>query len=138
MNEEIMEALESEILDEFEKLKNLAPGSEEQKTVVENIVKLQKIASEEGKLILDHEESRERLEMEKEQAEFDKNLKIEQEKSNKFFGWVKIGLEFVAITVPIAAYGYFQNKGLKFEETGTLTSGWNRKLVNMLSFKGFK
>lgn len=130
MNEEIVEALEGEILNEFEALKKMPAGGDEQKAVVDNIVKLYKMGTEEGKLAVDYEESKERLEMERKQAELDEELKVKQYKKDRLVSFLKLGIDACGIVFPLMFYASWMKRGFKFEQEGTFTSTTFRNLFN--------
>lgn len=62
-------------------------------------------------------------------------LKIEEEKSkrdvfDKKDRYFKYGIAIAEIVLPLGFYGIWMRKGLRFEETGTFTSGTFKGLVN--------
>lgn len=82
---------------------------------------------------------RERLELERQKNEVEaKRLKHERSE-----GWVRVGMdvcgavlktavETAAIVVPVIFYGEWIKEGLKFEQTGTFTSGTLRTFIGKL------
>lgn len=116
MNKEIKRKLEKEISDELEILNNLEFGSDEEVKAVDNLVKLYKLKIEE-------DESQIKIKSDKEFKE--KQLR-EQVKDRYFRTGIAIG----EVILPLIFYGIWMNKGFKFEETGTFTSGTFRNLIN--------
>ena len=48
---------------------------------------------------------------------------------------INVGTEVIKITIPTAVYVALFHKGLKFEETGTITSSGMRNLLNKMPWK---
>ncbi len=137
MNEEIRQALADEILDQFNKLKNLEPGSEGQQTAVENITKLYRLGLEDVKADTDYDEKlyRRDADAQHEQNELDKQIREEEFKRNQLSEQTKdryfrLGIEVAGIILPLMFYASWMKKGFKFEETGTYTSTTFRGLFN--------
>lgn len=53
-----------------------------------------------------------------------------QLKEKRFDNFVRYFLEGLGIGAPLVCYGIWYNRGLKFEETGTVTSNFFRGLIN--------
>lgn len=119
MNEEIKRKLEKEISDELETLNDLEFGSDEEVKAVDNLVKLYKLKIEE-------DESQMKIEKEKSDKEFKEKQLREQVKDRYFRTGIAVG----EVVLPLIFYGIWMNKGFKFEETGTFTSGTFRNLIN--------
>ena len=137
MNEEIRQALEDEILDQFNNLKNLDSGSKEQQTAVENITKLYRLGLEDVKADTDYDEKlyRRDVDAQHEQDELDKQTREEEFKRNQLSEQTKdryfrLGIEVAGIILPLMFYASWMKKGFKFEETGTYTSTTFRGLFN--------
>ena len=137
MNEEIRQALADEILDQFENLKNLDPGSKEQQTAVENITKLYRLGLEDVKADADYDEKlyRRDVDVQHERDELDKQAREEEFKRNQLSEQIKdryfrLGIEVAGIILPLMFYASWMKKGFKFEETGTYTSTTFRGLFN--------
>lgn len=69
MNDEIRTQLGEELSKEFNDLAQLSQGSEEQRTAIDNIVKLYKMGVDEEKIDADYDEKVNRREMDKKQHE---------------------------------------------------------------------
>lgn len=137
MNEEIRQVLANEILDQFNDLKNLEPGSREQETVVENVIKLYRLGLEDVKATDDCDEKLYRREMDEqhEQNELDKQAREEQFKKDQLAEQIKdryfkLGIGVAEIVLPLIFYATWMKRGFKFEETGTYTSTTFRGLFN--------
>lgn len=137
MGEEIRNALASEILSEFEDLKDFAPGSKEQQMAIENVAKLYRLGLEESKNDADWDEAcnRRAAEKEHEQNELEKQSREEQLKKEqlaeqtreRFF---RLGVDVAGMILPLIFYAAWMKRGFKFEETGTYTSTTFRGLFN--------
>ena len=137
MNEELRQALAEEILSQFDDLKHLEPGSEEQKSAVENIAKLYKLGLEDVKADTDYDEKLYRRELDErhEKDESEKQTREEEFKRNQLAEQTKdryfrLGIEAVGIILPLVFYASWMKRGFKFEETGTYTSTTFRGLFN--------
>lgn len=137
MNEEIRQVLADEILDQFNNLKNLDPGSKEQQTAVENITKLYRLGLEDVKADTDYDEKlyRRDVDAQHEQDELEKQTREEEFKRNQLSEQTKdryfrLGIEVAGIILPLMFYASWMKKGFKFEETGTYTSTTFRGLFN--------
>ena len=58
----------------------------------------------------------------------DREKEIQTERQN-LVDYVKLGAEIAGVVLPLVFYGYWMNKGLKFEETGSFTSDTFRGLI---------
>lgn len=100
MDEKLREMLCKEIEDQINVLGLLNPGTEDYSRQVENIATLY------------------RLKMEEDQAinEIENKDKIDITK------FIELGISAAGIVLPLAFYGVWMKRGLKFEQTGTFTS----------------
>lgn len=130
MADEIMEALDDQILDELVHADNFDPESKEHQTIIDNVCKLFRVRSEQLKIDGDYDEQINRRELDEkkmkaelEKQERDDEYQKSQDRLNMLISIAKIGL--VDIVLPIGfcmAYYSKVNKGFKFEQTGTYTS----------------
>lgn len=137
MDEQIREALATEILEELEELGNLKSGSTEQTRAIDNLVKLYRVGIEEMKADTDYDEKYSRREMEvqheqnelsrQEREEHFKREQLEEQIKDRYF---KLGIEIAGIILPMMFYATWMKRGFKFEETGTYTSTTFRGLFN--------
>lgn len=121
----IKDTLKKEIEREFEKLEGMEEGSDKYKVTVDGITKLT------DRL---HEIEKHEVEMgfKYDQAEFDNDLKLQQQKSEKTDRVIKNGLTFLGIAVPSALTVWGTIKSIKFEETGTITTIMGRGFIQKL------
>lgn len=134
--DELRRMLEEEISDEIENLGNLEQGSEEHSEAVESIAKLYKLKLEEDRNEKETEKVKNDFEELKKQNEATKALEEEKIKEAKIDRYCRIGVTLVSVTLPLMVYGHWYKRGLKFEETGTLTSTTLRGVIS--KFNPFK
>lgn len=137
MDERIREALAEEIMRQFEGLKSLAPASEEEQTVVENITKLYKLGLEDVKADTDYDEKVNRREMDEkhEKNELDRQTREEQIRKDQLSEQIRdryfrTGLEAAGIILPLLFYACWIDRGFTLETDGTYTS---KTLMNLLN-----
>lgn len=65
-------------------------------------------------------------------AEYDATIKLQQTKIQNYIQVAKIVAETGAIITSLACYNAWYRTGLKFEETGSISSPWVRNLVNKM------
>lgn len=111
MNTDLKELLEAKIEAELNALDSYSPTTEEHYHVVENVVKLYKLKTDEDKALME-----------------DREKEIQTERQN-LVDCVKLGAEIAGVILPLIFYCYWMNKGLKFEETGSFTSDTFRGLI---------
>jgi hypothetical protein len=105
MDDEIKKLLDEEIKAGLEDLAQIANGTGEKSSAIDDIVKLYRLKTDEAK---------------------NEQETIEQAKDRR----IKLALETAGIVLPLIFYGIWMRKGLKFEETGTFTSTTFRGLIN--------
>lgn len=96
----VKELLCKEIAEEIELLNSLQPGSEEHLRAVESLAKLYE------------------LKISEEEKSNDKE-KLDKDSKGKL---IQYGIDVAGIVLPLAFYGIWMKRGLKFEQTGTFTS----------------
>lgn len=151
--EEINRLMDEEIVSQIKGLKSLQVGSQEQTAAVKNLTALYEARINETKVQLDAEDKREKREMDREQhrtdealkksqaageaaaRERDLKLKESQLKDQKVDRLIRAGIAMVEIGLPLVCYGHWFGKGLKFEETGSITSSMMRNLINKFKTK---
>ena len=67
--------------------------------------------------------------------ERDLKLKESQLEDQKVDRLMRAGIAMVEIGLPLVCYGHWFRKGLKFEETGSITSSMMRNLINKFKTK---
>lgn len=125
MDEQLLQSLADELQREFNDLEKLEPGSEEYGSHVKNIETLWLLGQKEVQMAIESE---------------DRNYKKEQElisaaleRKDKFIDRViNVGSKVIEIAIPTTVYVALFHKGLKFEETGTVTSTTNRNLLGKI------
>lgn len=111
------ERIESEILS----LDSLKPGSEEKTKTIADLEKLYKLRIEDQKL------------KQAESAASDERKKAELEQGQKRLDrWLNIGLQVGLAVGGWLCYDIWHRRGLKFEETGTVTSPLTRNLISRM------
>lgn len=120
---ELRKLLREEIEREFSELTNLAPGSNEASSAIEDLTKLYKLSIEETEQEWGFNEKYEARESETQ-------LKEEQLKEQVKDRYFKISIDIAGIVVPMVFYAIWMRRGLKFEETGTYTSTTFRGLFS--------
>jgi hypothetical protein len=60
--------------------------------------------------------------------EFELNIKNKVDKTDLVLGAIKIGIEVMAVALPVIQYNSWMKKGFEFEETGTFTSNTFRNM----------
>lgn len=128
MDEQLLQSLADELQKEFNALEKLTPGSEEYSRHVGNIERLWKLAQAEVKNAQDADEIIYRREQDLVKANQDK-------KDKKIDRFVNIGIKAAEIGIPVGVYVALWKKGLEFEQTGTITSGMMRNLIQKLPWK---
>ena len=151
--EEIKKLMDEEIISQINGLKALKAGSQEQTAAVKNLTALYESRINEEKVRLDAEDKKEKREMDRDQHRADEALKRDQaaeeraarerdiqlkeaelddRKTDRLF---RAGIAMLELGVPLVCYGHWFRKGLKFEETGSITSSMMRNLINKFKTK---
>ncbi len=128
--DEIRELLSEEIKTELTKLPHYGAGSKERAAAINDLTTLHRMRIEEAKLELDAQEREDKRVDEFEARESELTLKERQFKEQVKERRLKIGVEVAGIVLPLGVYCYQFFKGLKFEETGTVTSKFFGNLLN--------
>lgn len=151
--EEINKLMDEEIVGQIKGLKSLQAGSQEQTAAIKNLTALYEARINQEKVQVDADDKREKREMEREQHRADEALKKSQAadeaaarnrdiqlkeaqmEDQKIDRLVRTGIAMVEIGLPLVCYGHWFRKGLKFEETGSITSSMMRNLINKFKTK---
>lgn len=135
MDEKIGSGLEKEILRVEEELKKLTPGTEEYAKVADMLKLLHQTRLEGVKVELDFDDRRSQHQIANGRAdedlrirEHEARLREDQFEDQKKERWIKVVIAGLELFVPIVFYSVWMKKGLKFESTGTFTSGTFRNL----------
>lgn len=117
--------LGEEIQEEFEKLKELEPGTEKHKSAVDSLTKLMDRA-------IDMDKSEVAMQLEIEKRESDKELKLQQlkeDKKDRLIGYIMTG---AGIVLPLVVTIWGTKKSIEFEKEGTFTTIMGRGFVGKL------
>lgn len=117
--------LYDEIENEFEKLRDKTPGSDEHKAIVDEIVKLMDRAIEMEKVNNDCQDKTE-------VRENDQAMKKQQMEDEKRDRLIKNTISVAGIVLPLIVTIWGTKVSLKFEEEGTFTTIMGRAFVNKL------
>ena len=107
---------------------NAKPGTEEYEAASKAVERLTKLILEDEKANFEQDLAYFKIEMEQAKA-------AQEAKDKKIDRWVTIAIKGFEITVPVAVYVALYNKGLKFEQTGIVTSGFVKNLLNKMPWK---
>ena len=121
--ENIREQLEGEISREIKHLGTLSPGTEEYDKAAKGLAELYKLTIEEDKVTKEafgQQETR----------DYEFELKQEALKEQRKDRIVQVGLGAAGIMLPLIFYGVWMRRGLRFEETGTITSQTFKSLIS--------
>lgn len=115
MNEETRKMLDERIKAEMLNLDSLEAGTSEKSKVIDDLATLYKLKLDEEKL---QKEYADKAATRKEEQD-SKAAQLKEQVKDR---WVRIVIAGVELIVPLVFYGGWINKGLKFEETGSLCS----------------
>ncbi len=137
--DEIKKKLEDEIKSEISDLSKLKAGSEEKSKAITDLTKLNQsridIMKAETTLLEHqdrHELERDKHYLEEQTRDEERRLKEAEHKSRNIGQWIMFGGQIGTTLLTMLAYNYWFKKGLKFEETGTITSPHNRNLISSM------
>lgn len=150
MDYNVAERLEYEISREIDNLERLEPGSTEHLSAVEGLAKLYKLRIDETSVRLNFESQENRrntdmvlhnndskIDMDLRMKQIDGDIKCKNEeleiknaqlRDSKIDRYINIALRSIELAVPFIFGSVWMAKGLKFEETGSLTSSVFRGL----------
>lgn len=124
--EEINKLMDEEIKSQIKSLRALEQGSDKQTAAVRNLTALYEARSNDDKIRLDAEDKREARAFTRDEL----LLKQAEQEDRKIDRWLHAGIALVEIGLPLVCYGHWFRDGLKFEETGSITSSMMRNLIN--------
>ena len=143
MDDKTKELLVKAIERGFEDLEQIEDESEEKSEAVENIVKLYKLKIEENRseaqakndleirnkdLVLKENQMKNDLKVSRKELRIKENQINEQSMDR----WVNFGIQVGLGLIGIFAYDRWYRRGLKFEETGTITAPMTRNLLSKM------
>lgn len=103
-----------------------------QEIAVDNVVNLYKLKIEEDRNIWDSNEKYDRRVMEEESHDRETELKEKQMKEQSLDRWINVGVQAGLTLFSIIAYNCWFNRGLKFNETGTITDPMTKNLLSKM------
>ena len=121
MKENAQNLLDEVIVDEIKNLSVMETGSQQKSKAVEDLTQLYKLKIEEAKI---KQAERDRLE--------EKEFRETQAKSQFLDRCINVGLQIGLAVGGWIAYDIWNRRGLRFEETGTITSQWTRNLLSKM------
>ena len=125
MNGELSEQFDEVIRTEMDNLRHLKVGSLEYERAVDGLAKLYKVRA-------DEREKQERLDFEDRQHGDELVIKEEEMRTDRKHRWIKVVLDTASVVLPLGVYGACYLVGLRFEETGTITSVFEKQNLAQL------
>lgn len=121
MKDRNRELLDEVIEKDIKALPDLPIGTEQRTNAIEELTQLYRLRIEEAKI--------EQVEVEKYE---EKEMRQTQLKSQNLDRWINIGVQVGLGIMSIIAYDVWYRRGLRFEETGSITSPMTRNLISRL------
>lgn len=117
--------LEDGVAKALKKLNTMEPGSDEYGDVLDHLETLYKLKQEDDKLSWD-------ADIEYKKIELEKNVKVDQNEQLIKDRFVKLGINIAELVLPLLAYGFWFNKGLKFERGDAFSSLFVKGLIGKM------
>ena len=130
--DQIKEKLGEELESEIDELSEMDAGSDAKAKAIDGIAKLYRLKIDEIEAEAKRNEIRERLELEKKAKDEERELKVIQRADANKDRWINIAVQVGLAVAGWVAYDIWYRRGLKFEETGTVTSPWMRNLMSKM------
>lgn len=130
--DEIKDLLGEEIKKEINNLSSLGDATEKKSKAIDDIAKLYKLKLEQDKIEAELEENRNRNELEKMAKDDERVSREEQRKGVNLDRVINVGLQVLTVVGGWIAYDIWHRRGLKFEETGSVTSPFTRNLMTKM------
>lgn len=128
MKDEIQRKLDEVIMQQLEDVERTGTGSDERTKAITNLAKLCELRIEEQKT----EQAKIEIQNKEIDSDRDWTTKRAQLRIQKVDRWVNVAVQ-VGLTVgSLVAYNVWLNRGLRFEETGSITSPMTRNLLSRL------
>lgn len=121
MEDRRQELLDEVIRSDIRTLKEVPVGTKERTELVGELTELYRLRIEDAKIEAAEADKYEEKEM--------RHLQL---KSQAFDRWINIGVQVGLGLATLVAYDVWYRRGLKFEETGTITSPMTRNLISRL------
>ena len=129
MDERIPEQIDNEVIRYLEELKDLEPGTEEYKNVMNALERLYNLRLDYDRVDLDYRAKREKIQLDSGRNDEELRLKemeaenaLEKDQQDRKQYWIKMAVEGGIALLNIVILVSQFNKGFKFEKDGTLTS----------------
>lgn len=116
----------------LEELEELTYDDDQYKIAAEAAVALQKALNEQRKIEREYDIELKKLKLEVQKLKQEKLIHDEEQAHAKKETWINAAVGVVGVAVPAILYGALFNKGLRFEQTGTVTSGFVRNLIGKI------
>lgn len=117
--------LEGSVTKALEKLNTMELGSDEYGDALEQLETLYKLKQEDDKLSWD-------ADIEYKKMELEKDVKTDQNEQLIKDRFVKLGINVAELILPLLAYGFWFNKGLKFERGDAFSSLFVKGLIGKM------
>lgn len=130
-----MDKMEKEVERLLDKLKGLTPGTDEYAKVLSELTTLQKLYMDTEKHVEEQKLSDRNAandELYHEEALANEQKKLDEAKKKRWFDAILGVLGTGATVAGLVCTGRWFRMGLKFEETGCISSGMNRQLLSKL------
>lgn len=121
MEDKVQGLLDEVIETELLKLSEYEPDSEDKSKAIKDVSELYKLRIEEAK-----------IKQVEAQANAEAEAKQKQAKSQNLDRWINLGVQIGLGIAGIVAYDVWYRRGLRFEETGTITSPMTRNLLSRM------
>ena len=125
---EIKDLLAEKLKEDIQNLSKLDAGTEAKAKAIDGIATLYRLRIDEMKAETDRIERWD-------QRESDRAHKDEQRKDQKLDRWLNVGVQVGLALISCIAYDIWHRRGLRFEETGTISSPMTRNLVSKMTPK---
>lgn len=133
--DEIRNLLDEQIKTEIQNLDYLEMGSKEKQNAIDGIAKLYELRLSENKAETAQIENQARMELDTKKVENEIDDDKVKRKGANLDRWISLGLQIAIPLGTFIAYDIWHRRGLKFEETGTITSPWTRNLMSKMTPK---
>lgn len=132
MEDKIRTLLDETIEVKLRNLTQLSTNESVKSREVDELTQLYKLRIEEAKLEVDRLDKAKQRENEQTERLTELGFKSDQLKAQKLDRWVNVGLQVGLALGGWIAYDIWNRRGLKFEETGTITSPMTRNLISRM------
>lgn len=128
--DEIEKMMDETIRKQLEDVSDMPSGSDKKSAALGELERLHRMKIERQRLNCEEHDREEKRLTEQAQLTIQNRHNSEQLKAQKRKNVVECMLTAAGIAAPLICYGAWYRKGLEFEKTGTVTSGFFRNLIN--------